>query len=174
MISNVGTATGRRIGGIAGLAAAPDAGGFADAGPRHPYYGLAMTTQGQSTIPAWRISALATSLMLLIEFGFGAGLNLFVTVPTRKAFFSTVFGEWALALHAIIALGLIAAAVSTLIRSMRAGRAILWSSLGLVAILVATGAGAGFVNNGDAGASMAMAIAGIVALLSYVMVIFTV
>jgi hypothetical protein len=145
-------------------------------GPGRAEYGLGMTStrRGRSTIPAWRINGLATSLILLIEFGLGAGLNLYVSVPTHKAFFSTVFGEWALALHAITALALIAAALSTLIRSARAGRAIFWSVLGLVAILVATGAGAGFVKNGSATASMAMAIAGIVALLSYVMVIFAV
>jgi hypothetical protein len=135
-----------------------------------------MTTirRGRSAVPAWRISALATSLILLIEFGFGEGLNLFVSLPAHKAFFPTVFGQWALALHFVTAIVLIASAVSTLVRSMRAGRAAVgWSAAGLLAILVATWAGAGFVNDGKAGSSMTMAIAGIVALLSYVMVIFT-
>jgi hypothetical protein len=143
-------------------------------GPRHADYRLGMTSnrQQRSAIPAWRISGFATSVILLIEFGFGAGLNLYVSVPTHKAFFSTVFGQWALAMHAIIALALIAAAVSTLIRSIQARRAIVWSTLGLLAILLATGAGIGFVNEGTATASMTMAIAATVALLAYLIGIF--
>lgn len=155
-------------------------------GPRHADYYPGMTSnrqvgvtnkaQQRSASSAWRIAGLATALILLIEFGLGVGLNLYVSVPTHKAFFSTVFGQWALATHGIIALVLLASALNTLIRSMQArrGGAVFWSVIGLLAIVVASGAGIGFVQDGKTASSMAMGIAGTVALLSYVLVIFSV
>jgi hypothetical protein len=138
--------------------------------------GVTSKSQGRSAYSAWRIAGLATILSLLIEFGLGAGLNLYVSVPTHKAFFSTVFGEWALALHSVIALILILSALNVLFRSIRARRGfpIFWSVIGLLAIVAATGAGIGFVKQGDTASSMGMAITGTVALLAYVMVIFSV
>jgi hypothetical protein len=129
--------------------------------------------QRQPAITAVRISGFATAVLLFIEFGLGTGLNLYVSVPTNKAFFSTVFGQAALATHVIIALLLILAALNTLIRSMRARRGFLWSMLGLVAILVAFLGGTSFVRTGTASASMTMAVATAVAMLAYLVMVFT-
>lgn len=120
-----------------------------------------------------RTSSFATSVILIVQFALGIGLNLYVTVPTHKAFFSTVFGQGALAAHAIVAVLLLAAAVSTLVRSIRARRGLPWAILGLLAILVAAGAGSGFTSSGSAGASMAMAVATAVAMLAYLIPVFT-
>jgi hypothetical protein len=120
-----------------------------------------------------RTSSFATSVILIVQFALGMGVNLYVTVPTHKAFFSTVFGQGALAAHAIVGVVLLAAGVSTLIRSIRARRGLPWAILGLVAILVAAGAGSGFVNSGSAAASMAMALATAVAMLAYLIPVFT-
>jgi hypothetical protein len=138
--------------------------------------GVTSNAQPRSASSAWRIAGLATALILLIEFGLGVGLNLYVSVPTHKAFFSTVFGQWALGAHGVIALVLLASALNTLIRSMQAKRSgpVFWSVTGLAAIIVASGAGIGFVKDGTTASSMAMGVAGTVALLSYVLVTFSV
>lgn len=138
--------------------------------------GVTSKPQQRSASSAWRIAGLATALILLIEFGLGVGLNLYVSVPTHKAFFSTVFGQWALATHGVIALVLVASALNTLIRSVQARRgfAVFWSVIGLLAILAASGAGIAFVQDGKTSSSMSMAVTGTIALLSYVLVIFSV
>jgi hypothetical protein len=116
---------------------------------------------------------MGAAVLLLVEFGLGVGVNLYVTVPTHKAFFSTVFGEGVLAAHGVVALVLLGAAISAVVRSIRVRRAVAWTSLGLLAIIMAAFSGVGFVNSGDASSSLSMALATAAALLSYLIAIFT-
>ena len=64
------------------------------------------------------------------------GLNLYVTLPSGKSFFATVFSSWVLAVHAIVALALLGAAISAVIRAVRARRAVAFTSAGLIPVHV--------------------------------------
>jgi len=101
-------------------------------------------------------------------------VNLYVTLPTGKSFWSKVFSDGAVAVHAIVALLLIGAAASALARSIRARHRllVLLTSAGLVAIIVAAASGVAFVRNGSNGASLSMALAAAVALFCYLAAIF--
>ena len=131
------------------------------------------TTGATPATRALRGNCMGAAVLLLVEFGLGMGVNLYVTVPAHKPFFSTVFGQGALAAHAIIAIFLLAAAVAALVRAIRARRVIIWTAAGLVAIIAAAGSGAGFTSSGAAGASFAMALMTGIGLLSYLVAIFT-
>ena len=49
----------------------------------------------------------AAVLLLIIQFGLGLGVNLYVTLPGRESFLSQVFGSATLAAHAIVAVVLL-------------------------------------------------------------------
>ncbi len=123
---------------------------------------------------ALRGNCMGAAVLLVIQFGLGSAVNLYVTLPTGKSFWSTVFSQGAVAVHAIVALLLIGASVSALVRSIRAGhRLMVWfTSAGLLAVVVAAGAGVAFVRNGNDGASLAMALAAAAALFCYLAAIF--
>jgi hypothetical protein len=125
-----------------------------------------------AAIRALRGNCMGAAVLLLVEFGLGMGVNLYVTVPAHQPFFSTVFDRAALAAHAVIAIFLLAAAVAALVRAIRARRGVGWTAAGLVAIIAAAGSGAGFVSSGAAGASFAMALMTGIGLLSYLAAIF--
>jgi hypothetical protein len=131
------------------------------------------TARPEAATRALRGNCLGAAVLLLAEFGLGMGVNLYVTVPAHKPFFSAVFAQGALAAHAVIAIFLLAAAVAALVRAIRARRGIAWTAAGLVAIVAAAGSGAGFTGSGAAGASFAMALMTGVGLLSYLAAIFT-
>jgi hypothetical protein len=116
----------------------------------------------------------AAAVLLVIQFGLGTAVNLYVTLPTGKSFWSKVFGDGAVAVHAIVALLLIGAAVSALVRSIRARHRLLvvLTSASLVAIVVAAASGVAFVRNESNGASLSMALAAAVALFCYLAAIF--
>src|SRR5215472_18437602 len=95
-----------------------------------------------------RGNCMGAAVVLIIEFALGIVVNLYVNVPTNKAFLPAVFSSVALAAHAIVALLLLGAAISAVVRAIRMRRAIVVTSIGLVAILVAAFAGSAFV--GDA------------------------
>jgi hypothetical protein len=78
-----------------------------------------------------------------------------------------------LAVHGIVALMLLGAAIAALVRAIRARRAIGFTAAGLAAILVAAIAGASFLSNHSNGTSLAMALATAVAMLSYLAAVFT-
>jgi hypothetical protein len=130
------------------------------------------TARPDQATRALRGNCMGAAVLLLIEFGLGMGVNLYVTVPAHQPFFSTVFARGALAAHAVIAIFLLAAAVAALVRAIRARRVIVWAAVGLVAIVAAAGAGAGFTSSGAAGASFAMALMTAIGLLSYLAAIF--
>jgi len=120
-----------------------------------------------------RGNCMGAAVLLIIQFGLGMGVNLYVTLPARKSFLSTVFGSGVLAAHAIVALALLGAAIAALIRAIRARRAVAFASVGLAAILAAAAAGASFAGNQSNGASLAMALATAVAMFCYLAAVFS-
>ncbi|MBV9383499.1 MAG: hypothetical protein JOY82_05815 [Streptosporangiaceae bacterium] len=135
----------------------------------------APASPGVRAVRVLRGNCMGAAVLLIVQFGIGMGINLYVTLPQHKSFFSTVFGQAAVAVHAIVALLLLGASISALVRAIRAGNqtVITLTAVGLVAILVAAGSGAIFVNNGSNGASLAMALATAVAMFSYLAAVFT-
>jgi hypothetical protein len=120
-----------------------------------------------SRLAALRGNCMAAAVLLIIEFGIGIGINLYVAVPKNKSFFPAVFGSATLAAHVIVALVLLGAAIGALVRAIRARRAIVLTSAGLAAILVAGFAGLSFVGTQGSGASLTMALATAVAMFCY-------
>src|SRR5215468_839645 len=90
-----------------------------------------------SRLAALRGNCMGAAVLLIIEFGIGIGVNLYVTLPSHKSFLPTVFGSAVLAVHAIVALVLLGAAIGALVRAIRARTAIVFTSAGLAAILIA-------------------------------------
>ena len=122
---------------------------------------------------ALRGNCMGAAVLLIIQFGIGVSVNLYVTLPNHKSFFPAVFSSAALAAHAIVALWLLGTAIAALVRAIRARRAIVFTSAALVAILAAGIAGAAFVGNPGNGASLAMALATAVAMLCYLAAVFS-
>jgi hypothetical protein len=120
-----------------------------------------------------RTSSLGGVILLIIEFILGIVYNLYGTAPTAAKSVG-LFSSPVLALHVIVAILLVIAAVGQLIRAIGTRhRLTIWmSAIGLVAILAAGFAGMGFAGNGAAGASLGMALAFAVALASYVVLVF--
>jgi hypothetical protein len=116
---------------------------------------------------------MGAAVLLIVQFGLGIGVNLYVTLPSNKSFFATVFSSGVLAAHAIVALALLGAAISALVRAIRARRAVAFTSVGLAAILAAAGAGASFAGSQSNGASLTMALATAVAMFCYLAAVFS-
>ena len=139
-----------------------------------------MTDTQQETVPAvsgplatLRGNCMGAAVLLIIQFAIGVGVNLYVDVPKNKSFLPAVFSSAGLAAHAIVALLLLGAAISALVRAIRMRKAIIVTSLGIAAILVAAFAGSAFVGNGSNGASLTMALATAVAMFSYLAAIIS-
>jgi len=137
-------------------------------------------TQHDTRIPpapprlsALRGNCMGAAVLLIVQFGLGIGVNLYVALPAHKSFLSTVFGSAVLAVHAIVALALLGAAIAALVRAIRARRVVVFTALGLAAIVAAAIAGASFVGNQATGASLAMALATAVAMFGYLAAIFS-
>lgn len=115
--------------------------------------------------------------MLLVQYGLGIAVNLYVKVPDADHGIGTAAAAGRaltsqpviLALHAGLGLLMLVAGVTVLVRAIRARhrRAIAASSLGFAAIIGAAVSGATFVTDGRDGASLAMALLTGVALLCY-------
>lgn len=125
-----------------------------------------------SPLAALRGNCMGAAVLLIIEFGLGMGVNLFVALPEHRPFFSSVFGSAVLAAHAIVALALLGAAIGAVVRAIRARRAVAFTSVGLAAILAAGAAGASFAASPADGASLAMALATAVAMFCYLGAVF--
>jgi hypothetical protein len=139
---------------------------------------MTATAQHDAQAPARRLAALrgncmGAAVLLIIQFGLGIGINLYVTLPKHKSFFPTVFSSPALAVHAIVALLLLGAVISALVRAIGSRRAIVFTSAGLAAVVAAAIAGASFAGNQSNGASLGMALATAVAMFCYLAAIFT-
>jgi hypothetical protein len=121
---------------------------------------------------ARRIS-LALLVLLVLEYGLGMYVNLYVAVPAadRGGSLGGVIaqGPVMLSAHAIIGLLLGLGALGALVQAVRARRWSLtaFSAAGLLAVAFASVAGAAFTSTGDAAGSMAMSVMTGIALLCY-------
>ena len=125
-----------------------------------------------SRLARLRISSLGAVIMLIIEFILGIVYNLYGTAPTADKSIG-LFSSPVLALHVVMSILLLVAAVMLLVRAIGARhRLTIWmSALGLAAIIAAGFAGLGFTRNGAAGASLGMSLAFAVSLACYVVII---
>lgn len=121
---------------------------------------------------------LAAAILLLIQYGLGVGVNLYVTLPAAghggRGIGQAFSNGPALAVHTVLGLLLILTALSMVVRSViaRHRASIVTSVVGLLAILAAAGYGASFVRDGSDAASLGMALATGVALLCYIIGLF--
>jgi hypothetical protein len=117
---------------------------------------------------------LAALIMLVVQYGLGIVLNLYVAVPSSDAHAGftqeIASGPLTLTLHALLGLALIGTAIVLLARAFGAGDrpVALLAAGGLIAIGGAFGAGEIFVRRGQQGASLAMALLTGAALLCYI------
>jgi hypothetical protein len=118
--------------------------------------------------------SLAALIMLVLQYGLGTFLNLYVAVPASDAH-AGIFAEiatapLALTVHALLGLTLIGTAILMVARAVGVRDRLLavLAAAGLTAIGGAFAAGEIFARNGQAGASLAMALLTGVALLCYV------
>jgi len=120
-----------------------------------------------------RMSSLGAVAMLIVQFILGVIYNLYGTAPTPKKSIG-LFSSPDLALHVILGILLVIAAVGQLVRAIgtRHRLAIWLSAVGLLAIVAAGFAGLGFTGSGAAGASLGMSLAFAVALACYVVLVF--
>jgi hypothetical protein len=118
--------------------------------------------------------SLAVLIMLVVQYGLGIFLNLYVAVPASDAHAGIMqeiaTAPFALTVHALVGLALIGAAIMLLARAVgtRDLVAVVLAASGLGAIVAAFAAGEIFVRDGQPGPSFAMAILTGVALLCYV------
>jgi len=135
------------------------------------------TSPMAARIRGLRANSFAATVMLLIEFGLGMGVNLFAGLPASdrgKGFFAAFAGAVAsgpvvLSVHALVGTLLLVTASVAVVRAARTGRwpLLVWAALGLLAIITAWVSGTRFVGGSDSGTSLAMALATAVALLCY-------
>jgi hypothetical protein len=120
-----------------------------------------------------RLSSLGAVVMLIVEFILGVIYNLYGTAPTSTKSIG-LFSSPDLALHVVLGILLVVAAVGQLVRAIGVRhRLSIWlSAVGLLAILGAGSAGLGFTGSGANGASLGMSLAFAVALASYVVLVF--
>jgi ACR3 family arsenite efflux pump ArsB len=118
-----------------------------------------------------RQASLAIVIVLIVQFGLGVGVDLYVTLPdVGDPWHASWFGNGPLlAFHAALGLFLILAAIFVLVRAIMARNRtlIVTSAAGLVAILLAAFFGSGFTDKLTNGYSLGMAIAFAVALACY-------
>jgi hypothetical protein len=119
-----------------------------------------------------RMSSFGLVMMLILEFVLGIIYNLYGTAPTAHKSVG-LFSSPDLALHVILGILLVVAAVMQLIRAVgtRHRLAMALSAVGLIAIIGAGSSGLGFAGNGDSGSSLGMALLFAVALASYAVLV---
>ena len=120
-----------------------------------------------------RMSSLGAVVMLILQFILGMIYNLYGTAPTSTKSIG-LFSSPDLALHVVLGILLVIAALGQLIRAIGIRHALsVWlSAIGLLSILGAGFAGLGFTGSGAAGASLGMSLAFAVALACYVYLVF--
>ena len=139
----------------------------------HTHTATPATGQAQaSRLARIRLSSLGAVAILLIEFILGIVYNLYGTAPTAKKSVG-LFSSPVLALHVIMSILLLIAAVLLLVRAIGARhRLTIWmAAVGLIGIVAAGFAGLAFTSKGSAGASLGMALAFAVSLACYVVVL---
>lgn len=125
-----------------------------------------------SRLARLRMASFGAVTMLIIQFILGIVYNLYGTAPTASKSVG-LFSSPVLALHVIVGLLLLIAAVMLLVRAIGARhRLTIWmSAVGLIGIVAAGGAGIAFAGHGAAGSSLGMSIAFAVSLASYVVIL---
>ena len=130
---------------------------------------------GTDRAPQLRRASLAALVMLIIQYGIGMAVNIYVKVPKAdngagigKAFSN---GPAGLTVHILVGLLLVLSAIGLLVQSIIAHSTVMivTAAVALLAIVGAAFSGASFVNDGKASGSMAMAIMTGVAMLCYVL-----
>jgi len=142
------------------------------------------TPASAKRLNALRANSLAATVMLVLEFGLGVGVNLYAKIPTADdgksllpAFGRAVSGgPIVLTLHALLGTLLLITGVAAVVRAslLRSSELVALASVALVALVVAWQSGARFVGNEANAASMAMAIATGVTILCYAVILFVV
>src|SRR5215471_10549739 len=140
------------------------------------------TAQPAGHLEIVRRTSLGMTVALLVQYALGMVVNLYVTVPARdqgggvltaigRAFAN---GPASLAIHAGLGLLILAGTISLVVRSVLSRRRpLIWlSAVTLLAVLGAAFNGAAFVNSGNDGASLGMALLTGVALLCLAVTLF--
>jgi hypothetical protein len=128
----------------------------------------------RTELEAVRQVSLAALIMLVVQYGLGIILNLYVPVPASDAHAGltqeVANGPVMLTLHALLGLALVGAALVLLVRAVRMEDRVIavLAAAGLTAVGGAFASGEIFVRNGQSGASLAMALLTGVALLCYI------
>jgi len=118
--------------------------------------------------------SVAALIMLVVQYGLGIVLNLYIAVPASDATAGLTqeiaTGPLMLTVHALLGLALVGAALVLLVRAVRLGDRVIavLAAAGLTAIGGAFASGEIFVRNGQDTASLAMALLTGVALLCYI------
>lgn len=123
-----------------------------------------------------RRASLGALVMLVVQFGLGIGVNLYVTLPANGSGGDAFSNGPLLALHVVVGLLLIVAAIGLLVRAIiaRHRAVIAAAAVGLLAIATAATQGFSFVSDGSDAASLAMALATGVAMLCYAIPLYLV
>jgi len=140
------------------------------------------TAQRAGQLDIVRRTSMGMVVALLIQYALGMVVNLYVTVPARDQGGGTLTaigralsgGPAALAIHAGLGLLILLGTISLVVRSVLSRRrALIWlSAVTLLAVLGAASSGASFVNSGNDGASLGMALATGVALACLAVILF--
>lgn len=143
-----------------------------------------MNTSAQRKISNLRTTSFAALVMLLIEIGIGMAVNLFGTLPVNhsgESLFvafgkSVTHGSVLLTIHALLGTIIIISGITAIIRAFTIHQTMptVLSWIAMFAILVAWLSGSRFVGGPENGSSMSMAVASVVAVLCYALILFTV
>ena len=135
--------------------------------------GTSARRAGAGRTAGLRRASLAALVLLLIQYGIGIGVNLYVTVPAadhgHTIGTAISSGPGALTVHIVLGLLLILAAAALVVQAIMARHpgVIVTSVIGLLALVGAAAQGAAFVDQAHPSASMTMAVLTGVALLCY-------
>ena len=115
-----------------------------------------------------RGSSMGALVMLILQFALGIGVNLYIE-PKKGGFGEAFSNGPLLAIHAVLGLLLIIAAIGQLVLAIRVKHAVIIgaSVLGLVAIAAAASSGSSFLSDHAEGSSLGMGLATAVAMLCY-------
>jgi hypothetical protein len=131
------------------------------------------STTATASLARVRRGSLAALVLLVVQYGIGMYVNLYVTLPRGdhgSGLGSAIAnGPAMLSSHAVLGLLLALVAIGVLVQACMARHrgAIVSSALGLLALAFASVAGASFTSSGDAADSMGMAVMTGIALLCY-------
>lgn len=115
-----------------------------------------------------RMASFGALTMLVTQFALGTAYSLYGTAPTSSKSVG-MFSSPLLAIHVILGILLIIAAIMLVVRAIQARHtpSIATTVAGLLVILGAFGAGSSFTRDGSNGASLGMALLTAVAMLCY-------